>query len=516
MGDVGLAQGEEAPAAANLAEAVARTIDSAVATVVLDASGRVAAASERWWRLTGWSPDQVEGLAWADLFVAATHITGTPTAGVPGRLRTADGGTRPVRCEATELRGGAPGEQLLLVFETSPGEGAPRSARGLLATLIDTVGLGALVVSEDGTVVRVNAGFLGEFGVREPPEAFLGQPITEVRKHFRRSFADPVRGKALLEDILRRREPVTDAHFEMSDGRTLAVSFVPIGEAADRDSGQMWLLRDVTDALAMATEREYLLAVEKEQNARLKELDAMKSQLVASVSHELRTPLTSIVSFTGLLRDGLGLDPVEDQVEFLDIIGRNTDRLLRLVDDLLLLDKLDSNLMPLDFEPVNLPQLVTQAVASIRPLAESRGLEVVVDCAQGPPLQGDPQRLGQLVDNLLANAVKFTPPGGRVSVGAARDGEGWRLEVSDTGIGVPADEQAEIFERFFRASNARRQAMAGSGLGLAIVKRIVQAHGGSIEISSGEGEGTTCAVVLPGAGRPVPTSPFTRLPAGAT
>lgn len=511
MGDVGLAQGEDAPAAAGLAEAVAATVDSVVATAVLDASGRVAAVSEGWRRLSGWGTGWAEGRPWTDLFVGS----GGAPVGL-GRLQTGDGGSVAVRCTATPLRGGAPGELLLVVteVETVSGQAALGPVRSLLAGLIDEVGIGVLVIGEDGTVATVNASFLRELGVVEPPESFLGGPMAEVRRRLRRKWADPESGARILDEIVQRREPVADVHFEMADGHTLAVSFAPVGEVAGRGSGQMWLLRDITRALEAAAEREYLLAIEKEQNARLKELDAMKSQLVASVSHELRTPLTSIVSFTGLLRDGLGADPLEDQVEFLDIIGRNTDRLIRLVDDLLFLDKLDSNLMPLEFEPVNLPQLVSQAVASIRPRAESRDLELAVRCTQGPPLQGDPQRLGQLVDNLLANAVKFTPDGGRVSVRVVPDGDGWLLEVSDTGIGVPDDEQGEIFERFFRASNARRQAMAGSGLGLAIVKRIVQAHGGSIEIMSGEGEGTTCSVTLPGAGRPVPTSSARR--GGAT
>ncbi|MHB1583577.1 MAG: ATP-binding protein [Acidimicrobiales bacterium] len=503
MGDVGLAQGEGAPAAADLTEAVAGTMDSAVATVVLDASGRVVTTSERWRRLSGWAAGEVKGRQWSELFV--------PGGGAPvgsGRLRTAEGGSLAVLCTTTPLRGGASGERLLVVSELGSlaGQVALGPVRSLLAGLIDEVGLGVLVIGEDGTVATVNASFLRELGAVDPPETFLGRPIAEARRRFNRKWADPESGRRILDEIVRRREPVTDAHFEMADGHTLAVSFAPVGEVAGRGNGQMWLLRDITTSLEAAAEREYLLAIEKEQNARLKELDTMKSQLVASVSHELRTPLTSIVSFTGLLREGLGADPVEDQEEFLDIIGRNTERLIRLVDDLLFLDKLDSNLMPLEFEAVNLPQLVTQAVASIRPRAESQGLEMAVETAPGPPLLGDPQRLGQLVDNLLANAVKFTPEGGRVSVRVTPQRDGWSLEVADTGIGVPDDEQSEIFERFFRASNARRQAMAGSGLGLAIVKRIVQAHGGGIEITSGEGEGTTCAVTLPGAARPVPTS----------
>jgi signal transduction histidine kinase len=223
------------------------------------------------------------------------------------------------------------------------------------------------------------------------------------------------------------------------------------------------------------------------------------TNMVASVSHELRTPLTSLVSFIHLLRDGLGTDSVLQQREFLEIIERNADRLLRLVDDLLLLDRLESNRLSLDCEGVDLPTLLDVAVSSIRPLADHKGVALHLATTDGPLLHGDVDRLGQLVDNLLANAVKFTMADGVVRVGAEPTVDGWRIMVADTGIGIPEDEQGKLFQHFYRASNARREVTSGSGLGLVIARRIADLHCGSIVVESEENRGTKVTVELHGA-----------------
>jgi len=182
-----------------------------------------------------------------------------------------------------------------------------------------------------------------------------------------------------------------------------------------------------------------------------------------------------------------------------------------LVDDLLLLDRLESNTAEVNPEPVDLPGLVDLAISSIRPLATDKGVTLTKRLKGGPPVSGDVGRLGQLVDNLLANAVKFTPSGGEVTVSTCPVDGGWHFEVADTGIGIPADEVGDLFQRFFRASNARSQAVSGSGLGLAIARRVAELHGGTIEIASAEGEGTTVTAVLFGINDPDPAgSPLSR------
>jgi signal transduction histidine kinase len=262
-------------------------------------------------------------------------------------------------------------------------------------------------------------------------------------------------------------------------------------------------LATVAAQLALALERERLLAAEREaaialgeQNERLRELDRMKDQFVSSVSHELRTPLTAIVGYSQILlrNDAGSLTP--DQRRFLEIVDRNSRRLNELIDDVLITSHMDSGRFSLERTSVDLVQLATEHVESIRPTARQKDVEVRLSAeGAGPVLSGDPMRLGQLLDNLLSNAVKFTPAGGAVGVSIASIGESAHLEVTDTGVGVPAEELEQLFERFFRASTAAT--MKGTGLGLAIAKSIVDAHGGTISVESRVGVGTTFSVDLP-------------------
>jgi signal transduction histidine kinase len=232
------------------------------------------------------------------------------------------------------------------------------------------------------------------------------------------------------------------------------------------------------------------------QNEQLREVDRMKDELVATVSHELRTPLTSILGYLELLQEEAEeLSP--EHRSFIEVIERNARRLLRLVGDLLFVARLDSGGIRLVVEEVDLAELARDCVVSQRPRAEEAGLELDAQIEPVGPLRGDRSRLADLLDNLVSNAIKFTPRGGRVTLRLQRDGDEAILEVEDTGIGVPADEQDRLFERFFRSSTASAAAIPGTGLGLAISKAIVEAHGGTIGMTSAEGVGTTFRVSLP-------------------
>jgi PAS domain S-box-containing protein len=246
-------------------------------------------------------------------------------------------------------------------------------------------------------------------------------------------------------------------------------------------------------------ERAARLAMELEQNRRLQELDAMKTDLVLSVSHELRTPLTSIISFADLLDEDPATRSAEDGAQYASVIKRNAERLLRMVGDLLFLGRLEAGISPLTISPVDLPAAVDAAVEEARPAAGAKGVVIQSETGRGRPFPGDPERVRQLVDNLLSNAVKYTETGGSVRISAQPGSEGWRLVVADDGIGIPSGEIRQVFDRFYRASNARRAQIAGSGLGLVIAQAVATLHHGSIELSSEEGRGSTFAVVLRGA-----------------
>ena len=216
------------------------------------------------------------------------------------------------------------------------------------------------------------------------------------------------------------------------------------------------------------------------------------------VSHELRTPLSSILGFLDLLQNDPEQPLSEDQQEFVDVIERNANRLLALVGDLLFTAQVEAGSFPLALREFDLNESVASAVRSAQPNALRGEVRVVANLGDEPlNVTADPVRIGQAVDNLLSNAIKFTPSGGEVVVGARPLDDAVEVWVRDTGLGIPKDEQDKLFTRFFRASTATRNAVPGIGLGLTIIRAIVLAHGGTMSVTSGEGEGTEFRVTVP-------------------
>jgi len=276
---------------------------------------------------------------------------------------------------------------------------------------------------------------------------------------------------------------------------------------ADREAAASRSVRDslrtVAAQLSLALEREELLMAEREtakslgaQNERLLELDRMKDQFVSSVSHELRTPLTSMVGYLEIILDGEAGQLNAEQIHFLEIVNRNCLRLVRLIEDILFVSRLDAGRFSLERRPVDLGRLAAEAVQSAGPAAQARRIELQLTVDDGlRPLDADATRLTQMLDNLISNAIKFTPEDGTVSVRLSHNDGSERLQVADTGVGIPEDELGRLFDRFFRASTS--SSAQGTGLGLPIVKAIVEAHGGAIAVESRLGAGTTFTVDLP-------------------
>jgi signal transduction histidine kinase len=233
------------------------------------------------------------------------------------------------------------------------------------------------------------------------------------------------------------------------------------------------------------------------QNERLLELDRLKDEFVATASHELRTPLTSL---SGYLE--MSLDPAEGPLSparesHLRIVQRNAARLAVLVDQLLFLARADSHPLDLDRQPVDLFEILNEAGETARPAASAKNIALVVTGEPLPETLADRSQLLRVVDNLVANAVKFTQEGGTVRLAARRDGDAVVVEVADTGLGIPPAEQPELFNRFYRGSSAIEKAIPGSGLGLAISQVIAEAHGGAIKLDSTPGAGSTFRLALP-------------------
>jgi signal transduction histidine kinase len=236
--------------------------------------------------------------------------------------------------------------------------------------------------------------------------------------------------------------------------------------------------------------------IDRDNAASATELSRLREDFVAAVSHELRTPLTSIIGYVDLIQDETENLTAEQQAH-LAVVQRNADRLHDLVGELLLIAEANEGALGLEIADVDIDELARESVESAQPAASAREIELTFSGDGRTRIEGDPIRLEQMMANLVTNAIKFTPLGGRVVVRTAREDGNVLFEVTDTGAGISAEDQPRLFERFFRARSAVDQAIRGTGLGLAITKAIVDAHHGSITVESAVGEGSTFRVRLP-------------------
>jgi len=355
---------------------------------------------------------------------------------------------------------------------------------------------GLLITDEQGLITHVSRSFGALYGI-DSPDRLVGTRAVSIVRRVQRVFADPAKFTRRYLEVLRARQPVSGEQFACADGRTIDCDYWPV-LVDGRWRGEIWLSWDMSDRTEVERQRQQMLDTEREQNARLRKVDDARNQVLAIVAHELRTPLTSIVSFCELLKgEAEGL--TSEGVRFLDIIERNADRLHRLIGDLLMLDRVEAGALPLELEEVSIPEVTAEAVRSASPGAARQGITIVVSTAEGPPMQADPKRLTQVLDNLIANAIKFSHRNGLVRVTASCEGRTWRIDVADSGIGIPPAEADQLFNRFVRGSNARTAGLPGIGLGLSIVKVLAEMHGGRVEVHSVLGLGSTFSVYLPAA-----------------
>jgi PAS domain S-box-containing protein len=225
--------------------------------------------------------------------------------------------------------------------------------------------------------------------------------------------------------------------------------------------------------------------------------EELKSQFFALVSHELRTPLTSIVGYAEMVDEIEGSHLSSEGQEYMGIIRRSAEKLDRLVQDLLLVAQVEAGTFAVELEPVALAPVVRDCVEGSRPAAEDADILLTNDAEEVPTLMADSSRLGQVIDNLVSNAIKFTVGGGTVAVRVRNEGDRCAIEVSDSGVGIGPNELEHLFDRFYRAQEARKGHYSGAGLGLAISKAIVDAHEGEIQVTSEPGQGSTFRVMLP-------------------
>jgi hypothetical protein len=340
----------------------------------------------------------------------------------------------------------------------------------------------------------VSDGWVQAVAPGQSAAALAGQTDFDVftQEHASAAFADE-------QAIIRSGEPIVgQVERETFSGRPdvwVSTTKMPLRDDHGEIIGTFGISRDITPQIraeqALARQAGELGA----QNERLRELDRLKDEFVALVSHELRTPLTSIIGYIQLLRDerASGLDTDH----FAEVIERNAERLLRLVGDLLFLSQIQSGQLALELRDTDLGRLAVEAVEEARPEAERKHIGLVLSAPALPRLAVDPTRIAQLLGNLISNAVKFTPEGGKAEITLAAEGGEAVLSVADTGIGIAAADRERIFERFYRTEAATQRVIPGSGLGLTISRAIVDAHGGTIAVRSDGEHGSTFTVRLP-------------------
>jgi len=350
--------------------------------------------------------------------------------------------------------------------------------------------------------IFVSAGWIAAYTPGRSAEDLIGKTDFDVfsHQHAADAFADE-------QQIIRTGEPIAgqverETYFGRPDA-WVSTTKMPLLDGDGRVIGTFGISRDVTAQVGAEDTLARQASELSAQNERLRELDRLKDEFIATVSHELRTPLTSIIGYIELLRDESMDGPNTGQ--FTEVIGRNAEQLLRLVGDLLFLSRMRTGKLAIDLHATDLAGLAAKAVAEMRPQARRKNVELVLSATAVPPFAADPVRITQLLGNLISNAVKFTGAGGRVEVSIGAQEDGAVLAVADTGAGIPAADREKIFERFYRSATAARLVVPGTGLGLPIVKAIVEAHGGSITVDSAEGQGSTFTVHLPL--RPVPGEP---------
>jgi signal transduction histidine kinase len=348
-----------------------------------------------------------------------------------------------------------------------------RLANVLRAVLDSTVD-GILLSDADGNVQLANRPVLNL--TRDLGMSYDG-PVVDRLLSVAHRVKDEEKYRAAMESLRTNPdEPTFDEFEDTVSGRVFQGFTAPVRDDHGGFLGRIWTLREVTQQ---------------------RELDRLKDDFVATVSHELRTPLTSMMGFLEMIREGEAGQLTDDQKRFLAIVYRSSERLQRLVGDLLFVARLDASGLQLQFAPVRLDEVAGEIVESSSALARSREILLEAELDEVPSVLGDRERLIQLAGNLLSNAMKFTPAGGSVKVRTFVDGQHAVLEVADTGIGIPEAEQGRLFERFFRSSTATEQAIPGTGLGLVISRAIAEAHGGTISVTSKPDEGTSFRVELP-------------------
>jgi two-component system NtrC family sensor kinase len=335
---------------------------------------------------------------------------------------------------------------------------AAEAERAKLETILQEAQGAIIVVDDENNILLCNAAACTALGLTE--DNLLGQPVDKAIPH-----------PALCSMFTEVRETgrATRSEVPLADGRVFNAQLAPVHRV-----GRVLMMQDITY---------------------LKELDRIKSEFITTISHDLRTPLTTIQGYIELLPRAGSLNT--QQQEFILRARQSMETITDLLNRLLDIERLEAG-FEIEMSPCDLIQVIEEAINDIRPQTEEKELELRWEPSRPlPPVQGNRQRLRQVMDNLLSNAVKYTQEGGWIAVSAEADREHIAVSVADNGIGIPPTQQSHIFDKFYRVESDKMTGIAGAGLGLAIVKTVIEKHNGRVWVESRPGMGSVFSFVLP-------------------
>lgn len=357
-----------------------------------------------------------------------------------------------------------------------------------LEELIQNIKAGILVENEEGYVTLINREFCQIFAIQSPPKTLIGKICADTTKKAKDVFINPDEFVAGIKYISEQKSAVVNEELQLRDGRTLERDYIPI-TVSGKFYGNLWLYRDISDRKRVEIEIQTALAKETE-------LNQLKSRLISMTSHEFRTPLTVISSSVGILKTFAKKLSEEQKLEHLDRIQTYIKHTTKLLDEILLVNQAEAG--KLQFQPklINLVSFCKNLTSEMQLATSQHNLvfssRSTADCTQAII---DEKLLRQTLTNLLSNAIKYSEDGGEVKFDLNVVDDRLIFLVKDSGIGIPTEDQKQLFESFHRASNVG--SIQGTGLGLSIVKKCVELHGGDVKVESEVGKGTTFMVTLP-------------------
>ena len=464
---------------------------------MLDPQGMVSSWNLGAERLKGYRADEVVGRHFSLFYLAEDVASGKPAGELESALRQGrledegwrlrkDGSRFWANVIITPLKDAS--GRLLGYSKVTRDLTARKRAEDLFRGLLESAPDAMVVVDQRGTIVLVNAQTEALFGYRRTEligqgmEMLVPERLRGAHHGHREGYSHEPTPRAMGagRTLNARRKDGSEVPVEISLSPVATADGVLVASA----------IRDISARRELEAELRATNETLQQQNQRVEQANRLKTDFLANMSHELRTPLNSIIGFSEILQDGKGGPITETQQEFLGDVLSSAHHLLQLINDILDLAKIEAGKTVFQVGPLDLPELVRRTANTLRPQAEKRGLRLRLEAVEIPEAMGDAERLRQVLQNFLSNAVKFSRENGVVTLRCLDLGGRYRLEVEDQGIGIREEDQARLFSDFVQLDAGAEKKYQGTGLGLSLSKKIVEQLGGTVGVRSRFGEGS--------------------------